>query len=52
MRKRTRKNGKLVVSANSNEKDKVKFYDKKGGRFKSSNLSLTNQKVVLILFVL
>jgi hypothetical protein len=29
MRKRTRKNGKLVVSANSNEKDKVKFYDKK-----------------------
>jgi hypothetical protein len=27
MRKRTIKNGKLVVSANSNEK--VKFYDKK-----------------------
>jgi hypothetical protein len=27
MRKRTRKNGKLVVSANCNEK--VKFYDKK-----------------------
>jgi hypothetical protein len=28
MRKRTTKNGKLVVSANSNEQ-KVKFYDKK-----------------------
>lgn len=27
MRKRTTKNGKLIVSANS--KDKVKFYDKK-----------------------
>jgi hypothetical protein len=29
MRKRTTKNGKLVVSANSNEQQKVKFYDKK-----------------------
>jgi hypothetical protein len=29
MRKRTTKNGKLVVSANSNEQNKVKFYDKK-----------------------
>jgi hypothetical protein len=29
MRKRTTKNGKLIVSANSNDKDKVKFYDKK-----------------------
>jgi hypothetical protein len=28
-RKRTTKNGKLVVSANSNEQQKVKFYDKK-----------------------
>jgi hypothetical protein len=28
-RKRTTKNGKLVVSANSNEKNQIKFYDKK-----------------------
>ena len=42
MRKRTRKNGKLVVSANSNEQ-KVKFYDKKAIKKKYNSKNNKNK---------